>query len=114
MPVPREAALSGQPPRKQCSLLLRRGEDRVSVTSTRTVMVGQAGGRTDRPGAVPATSSVGSSLGSRTQSTTYLEKWLLVSGHASCYHGADSHKRISIVVNPFCFRSVLHTFPIKL
>jgi hypothetical protein len=76
-------------------------------------MVGESGGRTDRPGAIPASNRVGSSLGSQTQSTALSEKWL-VSRHTSCHHGADSHKRISIVADPFCSRNVLHTFPIKL
>ncbi len=104
---------AAHPPRKQRSLLERGGEDLDPEKSKRTAKIGQSGGMTALPGAVPATNNDGTPKGNGNQSPTQSAKWL-ASGHTRCHQGADSQIGINIEVVPIYSRSDLHTFPIKL
>ena len=82
-----------------------------SEKSIRTAIIGQSGGSTALPGAVPGTKRSGSDLGSHTQSTTSTSAKCATSGATSLHHVADSHNGISIVaIAPSC-SSFLQTLP---
>ncbi len=74
-----------------------------SEKSIRTAIIGQSGGSTALPGAVPGTKRSGPDLGSHTQSTTASAK-CATSGATSLHHVADSHNGINIVaIAPSCY-----------
>ncbi len=81
-----------------------------SEKSIRTAIIGQSGGSTALPGAVPGTKRSGSDIGSHTQSTTASSK-CATSGATSLHHVADSHNGINIVAIDPSFSSFLQTLP---